>query len=266
MRRIEQARQERNAEIRRLAATMSPVAIAEQFGVHRRTVYRLLGCQSTAALTAALPAPAEEVYALMTARTKDWSVIRSRIDVFCRAIPERAFARDYRRQLLAIHRRHPHRRLPTELPPAEDLPTGVPDLPRLAAACQDDQAGLRDRALLLLLNVSGLSFTDLVGLDVEHIRFVSNAVQVSVDPKREWQKRLGVVSCDRHPSHCPVAALRIWLEVLGPQSGPVFRKIVRWGHLSQDRLRFKAVRQIIARRTPHPAEQMTSPYVRATWL
>ena len=55
MRRIEQARQERNAEIRRLAATMNPAAIAEQFGVHRRTVYRLLGCRSIPALTDMLP-------------------------------------------------------------------------------------------------------------------------------------------------------------------------------------------------------------------
>jgi len=38
MRRIEQARQERNAEIRRLAATMNPAAIAEQY-IEGREIY-----------------------------------------------------------------------------------------------------------------------------------------------------------------------------------------------------------------------------------
>jgi len=52
-------------------------------------------------------------------------------------------------------------------------PRPPPDqLVRMAAACQDDLAGLRDRALLLLAAAAQLGRGDLIGLDVEHIRLL----------------------------------------------------------------------------------------------
>jgi len=81
-------------------------AIAEQLGVDRSTVYRLLGWRSMPEPTNILPAPPDEVYTLMRAQTTDRNTIRRRIDVFCRAIPDRAFAKHYRLELLATHRRN----------------------------------------------------------------------------------------------------------------------------------------------------------------
>jgi hypothetical protein len=54
-----------------------------------------------------LPAPPEEVYALVVAQTRNPNSVRHRIDMFCRAIADRAFAKEYRRALLAIHRASP---------------------------------------------------------------------------------------------------------------------------------------------------------------
>jgi len=65
----------------------------------------------------ALSAPPEEIYALIVARTpNNRDIIRRRIDIFCRAIPERAFAKGYRSALLAIHRARARQRLPGGLP------------------------------------------------------------------------------------------------------------------------------------------------------
>lgn len=104
------------AEIRQLAATMSRSAIAKQLGLTRWTVSRVLGWRSMPEPASVLPAPPEQVYLLITARTTDRYTIRRRIDLFCRAIPDRAFAKDYRRALLAIHRAQPDRPLPAGLP------------------------------------------------------------------------------------------------------------------------------------------------------
>jgi len=54
-----------------------------------------------------LPAPPEEVYALVVAQTRNPNSVRHRIDMFCRAIADRAFAKEYRRALLAILRASP---------------------------------------------------------------------------------------------------------------------------------------------------------------
>ena len=249
MREIEQARQERNAEIRRLAATMSPVAIAEQYGVHRNTVYRLLRGRWIAALSDIMPASAAAVYALIRTQTNEPSLIRSRIDVFCRVILERAVAEDYRRQLLAIHRRQPNRRFTADLPAAAASAAIVPDLLQISAACPDDPVGLRDRALLRLRHATGLSFRSLAALDVEHLCFVANAVQLTVvAASGKGPQRVIVVPCDPHPSHCPVASLRTWLTVSATQSGPVFRKSDRSGHIRQSRLGVGGARCVVERR------------------
>jgi integrase len=139
---------------------------------------------------------------------------------------------------------------------------------RLAAACGGDQAGLRDRALLLVLAASGVGPGALVGLDVEHARFTATAVEVTLDAVGdrareggdrareggEWVSRLTVL-CDADRSRCPVQALRDWLQISETRFGPVFRKIDRWGNIEHGRLAVAAVRQIVIRRTPRRARR-----------
>jgi site-specific recombinase XerC len=127
-------------------------------------------------------------------------------------------------------------------------------LMRLAGACGGDLAGVRDRALLLLLAAAGLGPAALVGLDVEHIRFTATAAEVTLESAGDWVGRLTVPG-DADPSRCPVQALRDWLQISDTQFGPVFRKIDRWGTIEHRRFGVAAVRHIVRRRTPRRARR-----------
>jgi integrase len=195
-----------------------------------------------------LPAQPEEVYPLMMARTTSQDAIRRRIDVFCRAISNRAFAAKYRQALLTVHRGS-HQPKP-ELPagsPRRMPPVGAPapaELMRMAAACPGDPAGLRDRALLLLWVASGLRAAALMALDVEHIRFTAAELTI------ETGGVLGPLSVPfgATPSLCPVQALRDWLHMSDIRSGPVFRKIDRWGNIEhRSRLGPDAAHRVITK-------------------
>ena len=128
---------------------------------------------------------------------------------------------------------------------------------RMAVRCPRDLAGTRDRAVLLLA-ANGLSRAALVGLDVEHIRFTTTAVELSLGAiagrgarrTAAGEGRGGPVvirsSADR--AVCPVQAVRDWLDTSETQFGPVFRKIDRWGTLEHHRLGTDAIRRVLARR------------------
>ena len=47
---------------------------------------------------------------------------------------------------------------------------------------------------------------------------------------------------------CPVRALEAWLAAADCRYGPVFRKVDRWGNLSEGALHPDAVRQVLLRR------------------
>ena len=140
--------------------------------------------------------------------------------------------------------------------PRRPAPKPSATLIRMAVRCPRDLAGTRDRAVLLLA-ANGLSRAALVGLDVEHIRFTTTAVELSLGAiagrgaRRTAGEGRGVPvvirsSADR--AVCPVQALRDWLDTSETQFGPVFRKIDRWGTLEHHRLGTDAIRRILARR------------------
>jgi site-specific recombinase XerC len=125
---------------------------------------------------------------------------------------------------------------------------------RLAVACGGDLAGLRDRALLLMMAVSGLGPAALVGLDVEHVRFTAAGAEVTFDAAGRWVGHV-TIPCDADQNRCPVQALRGWLQISDTRFGPVFRKIDRWGNIEHRRFEVGAIRQIVRRRTPRRARR-----------
>ena len=135
-------------------------------------------------------------------------------------------------------------------------PTPRPALLRMAAACPGDLAGVRDRALLLLLAAAGLGRAALVGLDAEHVRFTATAVDLAVHeagPDRDSLRRVTIPHCATLAT-CPVQALRRWLDLSDTRFGPVFRKIDRWGTIEHRRLGTDALRRIFfSRRRPRRA-------------
>ena len=133
-------------------------------------------------------------------------------------------------------------------PPRRQPPPAPAALLRMAASCPRDLAGLRDRALLLLLAQAGRNRRALTGLQAEHVRFTASGVELWTEDA-DGVPRLAMAA-PRRPDHatCPARALEDWLRMSDTAFGPVFRKVDRWGNLEHHRLGPDAVRRILLRR------------------
>ena len=149
---------------------------------------------------------------------------------------------------------------PSRRPPAQ--------LRKLAATCPGDTAGLRDRALLLLaatLSRTGVTQAALLGLTVEQLRFTPEGMTLRLpyapaDETADWEtaptRRLAIpADGGRRPGLCPVQALRDWLSASDTLSGPVFRKVDRWGHVEHQPVGPDGLRRVIARRSQRRARR-----------
>ncbi len=132
-------------------------------------------------------------------------------------------------------------------PPSRRAPPPSPaQLARRAAACPGDLAGLRDRALLLLL-AAGLGADDLLGLDREHVRLAdTGAMHLLLGDPAPAGGTGRVLALQRSPrlAACPVRALQDWLRVSDCRFGPVFRSVDRWGNVGHRRLTADGLRRI----------------------
>ncbi len=120
----------------------------------------------------------------------------------------------------------------------------------MAGRCDGGLAGVRDRALLLLLAETaetgrGLSRKAVTGIVAEHVRFTAKGVLIGEADRAVSQI---LIARNADPERCAVRALEAWLRRSDTSFGPVFRKIDRWGNLEVRRLGTDAVRRILARR------------------
>jgi len=138
-------------------------------------------------------------------------------------------------------------------PPSRRAPPSHPaQLARRAAACPGDLAGLRDRALLLLL-AAGLGADDLLGLDREHVRLADTGAMHLLLGDPAPAGGIGrVLALQRSPrlAACPVRALQDWLRASDCRFGPVFRSVDRWGNVGHRRLTADGLRRIGQGRAP----------------
>jgi integrase len=117
----------------------------------------------------------------------------------------------------------------------------------LLEACGDGLRGTRNRALLLVGLFGALRRSELVALDVRDVVFVDDGLELTVrrsktDQEGQGMKR-GIVRSARR--HCPVRALRAWLDAAKAERGPIFRPISRSGIVSAGRLGDRMVARII---------------------
>jgi len=178
-----------------------------------------------------------------------------------------------RRRLAAIASRHATEKLetPTDHPLVKKLlrrysrsrGTAVKKkeaftIDRLAtvlSAMPDDLPAVRDCALLLLGYAGAFRRSELVALDVEHLRFSKRGLYVWIaaaknDPRKKGRElyvpRLPTSSSSGQL--CAVAALARWVEVIGT-SGPIFRTFDLRGGLTATRLDGGDVARILRRRS-----------------
>jgi integrase len=103
----------------------------------------------------------------------------------------------------------------------------------------DTTQGKRDRALLMTAVSGGFRRSEISSLQVEDIRDSEQGVRVLLRRSKGDQEAAGAwVDVVRavSPRHCPVAALREWLAVMGRGSGPLFPSLRRWGRITNKSL------------------------------
>ena len=126
-----------------------------------------------------------------------------------------------RQTLAGIARAHPR-----PVRPAAALTST--EVKRLIAVCPRDLAGLRDRALFLVGLAGAFRRSELVGIDVEHLRFDAGSVTVHLPRSKTDQAGEGAdVSLPRMRGEetCPVRALEDWMRRGKIRHGPVFRRV-----------------------------------------
>lgn len=131
--------------------------------------------------------------------------------------------------------------------PNKKAPVTRSDLARIIAALPDSLAGRRDRALLLVGFAGAFRRSELVTLDVKDIVFLEDRAVITLARSKTDQEGRGA---KKHIPRmdddlCPVAALQAWLSEAGIRTGPIFRKVDRWGKVGQRRLNAGTVAQIV---------------------
>ena len=131
------------------------------------------------------------------------------------------------------------------------------EVKQLLAVCARDLAGLRDRALFLVGLAGAFRRSELVGIDVAHLRFDAPGVIVRLGRSKTDQAGEGVdvaLPRTRGEDTCPVQALETWLKRAKIRRGPVFRRITASGTL-EGRLTGDGVYKIL--RTRAAAAKLT---------
>jgi integrase len=136
-------------------------------------------------------------------------------------------------------------------PPRRSAALATAEIKRLLRTCGDDMAGLRDQALFLVCFAGALRRSELVGLDVEHVTSTPAGMRLLIVRSKTDKEGAGAeigITHGRVTDTCPVTAMRRWLEHAELTSGPIFRKVDRWGAVHRGRLDPDAVRQILKKR------------------
>lgn len=169
-----------------------------------------------------------------------------------------------RQTLAGIARAHPR-----PVRPAAALTST--EVKRLIEACPADLAGLRDRALFLVGLAGAFRRSELVGIDVEHLRFAATGVIVRLPRSKTDQAGEGedvALPRARGTETCPVRALETWLRRAKIRCGPVFRRVTAAGTI-EGRLTGDGVYKILraraaaAKLTVHPTERLSPHGLRA---
>jgi hypothetical protein len=80
---------------------------------------------------------------------------------------------------------------------------------------------------------------ELVALDVEHVTWTDEGMRLLIVRSKTDKEGAGTeigIARGRHQGTCPMAALSLWLQQAALASGPIFRKVDRWGTVHNSRL------------------------------
>ena len=133
--------------------------------------------------------------------------------------------------------------------PDKKSPVTRSDLAKMINALPDSLTGRRDKALLLMGFAGAFRRSELVSLDVKHIVFLDDRAVITLAKSKTDQESKGIKKhiprIEDAADLCPVAALQDWLSAANIHSGPIFRKVDRWGNVWEKRMNSGTIAQIV---------------------
>ena len=136
----------------------------------------------------------------------------------------------------------------TAQPGKEPLLTA--DIRRVLDALDDDLAGCRDRALLLVGFAGGFRRSELVSLDAADVSQTDDGLVIRVRRSKTDPEGKGTAVALPYGSTaatCPVRSYRAWITAAGIQNGPAFRSVDRHGRVGRGRMNAGSVARLIKR-------------------
>lgn len=194
-----------------------------------------------------LPATIDSIARYLAAYAESLSVntLKHRLAALSRwhqdhGFPDPTKASKIRQLLKGIRTLHPaqeRRAKPLELEILRDVSDWLIEATAAAISRGDSISALRqtrDRALVLLGFWRGFRSDELVNLQIEFIEIKPGEGLTCFLPRSKGDRLLEgrSFSCPALSRLCPVEAIEDWLALSKLKTGPLFRKIDRWGHLS----------------------------------
>lgn len=135
-------------------------------------------------------------------------------------------------------------------PPEQAAPLTRDILFETLEAIPNDLRGVRDRALLLIGFAGGFRRSELVSLGLADVADEEEGLVLTIRKSKTDQtgqgRKIGIPFA--RGRHCPVKALRAWIDSASIISGPIFRSIDRHGVISASSLSGQAVSLMIKER------------------
>jgi site-specific recombinase XerD len=147
-----------------------------------------------------------------------------------------------RKTLAGIARTHGRPKRKAKALPIEDLERIVARLASLATL-----KAARDSALLQVGFFGGFRRSELVGIEVDHLRWTQEGIEIVLPRSKTDQTGEGIVKAIPYSDGpcCPAKALRAWLNVAGIADGPVFRSVSKWGAVAGSALSVGSVNTVL---------------------
>lgn len=152
--------------------------------------------------------------------------------------------------------------------PTKKAPATAGKLVEMVGHCPESLIGKRDRALLLLGFAGAFRRSELVALAVADIKEEPAGLRVTIRKSKTDQEGAGHTIAIPRGRHCPVEALKAWLEAAGITDGPLFRSISKGGKVGTQ-LSTKSVAAIVkryAKAAGLPAAEFAGHSLRAGFL
>lgn len=207
-----------------------------------------------------LPATADSVslYLAHYASTLSVTTLRQRLAAFANwhiehGFPDPTKAPLVKKTLRGIRALHPQQEKQAKPLQIEQLAQVVSwlDAQISSARSRNDRAaelrGVRDKSLMLLGFWRGFRSDEITRLLVEHVQVMPGQGMICFLPRTKGDREnLGVTHKAPALSQlCPVDAYLDWIHAAQLTSGPVYRAINRWGHVSQSGLHVDSIAPLL---------------------